>query len=131
MAAAKVKESKNQRRRALKKARKQEVSAIHIVHVRFQANCDKATETPSEASKPHDEVSDAGDKTIPSTPSFDVEISEEDPLFEQFKEVIEKFQERAQDDPNAEDVEKPEVYFDQDDEIPDEDDERARKLSRK
>jgi splicing factor 3B subunit 2 len=131
MAATKVKESKNQRRRALKKARKQEVSAPRMGHVHFQANYEQATETPSEESKPQDEISEAGDKTIPSAQSFSVEISEEDPLFEQFKEVIEKFQERAQDESNQEEAEKPEVYFDQDDEIPDEDDERARKLSRK
>jgi splicing factor 3B subunit 2 len=58
-------------------------------------------------------------------PSF--EVSEDDPLYAQFKEVLGKFQE-----PEAEvvaPVDKPEVYYDQDDDIPDEEEEK--KSSRK
>jgi splicing factor 3B subunit 2 len=130
MAAAKVKESKNQRRRALKKARKQDVRATKTSRAHSIANFEQVTQTPAEESKSQDDTSDVGEKTAPPTPSFTVDISDDDPLFEQFKEVIIKFQEQAKDE-NAEDAEKPEVYYDQDDEIPDEDDEGARKLSRK
>jgi splicing factor 3B subunit 2 len=56
-------------------------------------------------------------------------ISEDDPLFAQFKEVIDKFQEADKEDPSSKEPEKPEVYFD-DDEIPDEED-AAPKMSKK
>jgi splicing factor 3B subunit 2 len=45
--------------------------------------------------------------------------------------VLEKFQEQADENAPVEEADKPEIYFDQDDEIPDEDDEKARKMSRK
>ena len=60
-------------------------------------------------------------------PSF--EVSEDDPLYAQFKDVLGKFAEAEPED--AAPINKPEVYYDDDDDIPDEEDEKAGKMSRK
>ncbi|KAL8739462.1 MAG: hypothetical protein Q9190_007737 [Brigantiaea leucoxantha] len=55
----------------------------------------------------------------------------EDPLLEMFKDVIGKF-EPAEEDLSTKEPEKPEVFYDDDDEIPDEDEERGEpRLSKK
>jgi splicing factor 3B subunit 2 len=61
-----------------------------------------------------------------------VDIEDDDPLFEQFQGIIDKFNARGQDeDAVLEDVNKPEIY-DNEDDIPDEEEEEAaRKKSRK
>src|ERR1700753_2701392 len=127
MAATKEKETKNQRRRALKKARKQEVSSSRMVRVCSRLNFKQAAQTPANESQAREKTPEASEKTVPSGPSLSIDISDDDPLFDQFKEIIEKFQESAQDESAKEEVEKPEIYYGEDDDIPDEDDEQKRK----
>ena len=57
---------------------------------------------------------------------------ESDPLYELYKDVMGKFQEPDKEDPSTKEPEKPEVYFDEDDVIPDEEEEAAQiKMSKK
>ena len=60
-----------------------------------------------------------------------LDVDESNPLFDQFKDVLGKFQEPNKEDPAAKEPEKPEVYYDEDDEIPDEDDETRHTMSKK
>lgn len=56
---------------------------------------------------------------------------ENDPLWAMYKDVVSKFDEREEDTASAKEPEKPEIYFDDDDEIPDEEAEKDSKLSKK
>ena len=57
---------------------------------------------------------------------------DEDPLYEMYKDVMERFQQEDKEDPSTKEPEKPEVYYDDDDEIPDEEDEAVQpKMSKK
>jgi splicing factor 3B subunit 2 len=76
------------------------------------------------ASDPKDTPEANTDPAPSPAPSFSIDVSDDDPLFSQFKDVIEKFQEQAPEEPAAE-VSKPEVYYDQDDDIPDEEQEKG------
>ena len=59
-------------------------------------------------------------------------IDEMDPLYEMYKEVMNRFQESNIEDISPKEPERPEIYFDEDDEIPDEDEEIGQqKLSKK
>ncbi|KAF2672495.1 DUF382-domain-containing protein [Microthyrium microscopicum] len=130
MAAAKIKESKNQRRRAQKKAKKLEAIKTPATESTVQDD----NEVPSDSDAQSDSKVKA--ESIPPPPSFsidlDTDIEEGDPLFEQFKDVLDKFQRAGEDaEAAAEEADKPEVFYDQDDEIPDEEDEKRPKMSRK
>jgi splicing factor 3B subunit 2 len=131
MAGVKAKESKNQRRRALKKARKQEVgvgASIQAVTYEVQDTTQPATTEQADATA----ASAPEDTPVSNSSVLAIEIADDDALFEQFKGVIEKFYERGQDeDAQAEEVAKPEIY-DNEDAIPDEEaEEEARRKSRK
>jgi len=58
-------------------------------------------------------------------------VNQDDPLWEMYKDVIGKFEEAEGEDPSTKEPEKPEVYFDNDNEIPDEEQEAQPKLSKK
>jgi splicing factor 3B subunit 2 len=59
-------------------------------------------------------------------------MNEDDPLYEMYKDVMVKFQQEDKEDPSSKDADKPEVFYDDDDEIPDEDEEKGEpKLSKK
>jgi splicing factor 3B subunit 2 len=109
MASGKAKETKNQRRRAVKKARKQAPPA--------------SKDDPKDTSDDDNNADDAPKPAAPA-PSFDIDVSDDDPLFSQFKDVVVKFQEQAPEEPAAE-ASKPEIYYDQDDDIPDEEQEKG------
>jgi len=115
---AKPKESKNQRRRALKKTKKQDQEG-------------KPDDGPSKTtSETVAEDQPAGAATAAATFETPTTIAEDDPLYAQFKNVFDKFQDADQEEEAKAVVEKPEIYFDDDDEIPDEENEE-RKISLK
>lgn len=117
MAASGAKPTKNQLRRAKKKADKQ---------------------------KPASASEDTGILPDPSTPEAAsngasnadavIVVDESNPLFDYFKDVIDRFQDENKEDATQKPSEKPEVYFDDDnDDIPDEEEEERdkQKLSKK
>ena len=55
--------------------------------------------------------------------SFDA-VDEENPLYDMYKDIMQKFEQENKDEPPAK-ADKPEVFYDDDDEIPDEDEERG------
>lgn len=83
------------------------------------------TSTPS-ADKPSEQVA-------PLPLELDLEISEDNPLYEQFKDVLSKFQESGPEDLALKEPDKPEIYFDDDHDIQDEDEEQqtVQKMSKK
>ena len=59
-------------------------------------------------------------------------IDETDPLFEMYKDIIGKFEQEDKEDPATKEPEKPEIFYDEDDEIPDEEEESGQpKMSKK
>ncbi|KAI9815688.1 MAG: hypothetical protein M1827_002084 [Pycnora praestabilis] len=116
MPAAAVKPTKNQMRRAKKKAMKQDATP---------------TPTPEPESQPSPPaplpISDVETEDEP-----ELQIDEEDPLYVQFKEMMGKFGQEDKEDPAVTAPDKPEIYYDDDDEIPDEDEEKGEpKMSKK
>ncbi|PGH29998.1 splicing factor 3B subunit 2 [[Emmonsia] crescens] len=127
MPATTTKPTKNQLKRAKRKAKKNEVKSIQnspapqadpdVVETK-----DKQDGTPSEAPSEHKD--DAGD---PENLYDSV-----DPLFEMYRDVIGKFEKRENEESASKEIDKPEVYFDDDDEIPDEEEEASGpKISKK
>ncbi|TKA60007.1 hypothetical protein B0A49_10459, partial [Cryomyces minteri] len=118
------KPTKNQKRRAVKKARKHEATPT-------------PTPEPASADVPSSEnVSPADtDRTVEPVPALDYDLGtrldEDDPLYEQFKDVFGKFQDADKADPALKEADKPEVYYDDDDDIPDEEEQSAPKMSKK
>ena len=138
--AAGPKPSRNQLKRAKKKADKQKVRE-HCLHIILHPNL---SQTASEAPIPEPETDVTTDElTITDTSRDEVEpivvdemdfdnMSETDPLFDMYKGIIEKFQQADKEDPALKEVEKPEVYYDEDDDIPDEEaEDEAPKISKK
>ena len=130
------KPSKNQQRRAKKKAAKQEVRPSPPIQLevadseKSHAN-GRANDSKPAHSSPPLQVSN-GDAANYNTGVSDIaSFDETDPLFEMYKDVIGKFQEGDDEDPSVKEPEKPEVYFDEDD-IADEEEEAAQiKMSKK
>ncbi|KAI9689438.1 MAG: hypothetical protein M1822_010089 [Bathelium mastoideum] len=154
-----IKQSKNQYRRQQAKKKRAEASpnpskVYKIANVRQSATPNETPEPSSLASEP---VSTAGpNDTQAATRSlvsseatdaraedgfldpqdsdlaFGTNFDESDPLYDQYKDILGKFSEPDKEDPSAKDPEKPEVFFDDDDDIPDEEQENAQpKLSKK
>ncbi|MCJ1340389.1 hypothetical protein MMC09_005683 [Bachmanniomyces sp. S44760] len=114
-----IKPSKNQMRRAKKKAEKQN-SAV-------------TTPTPEPSADPELQPKPIKDVVpkVEETEDFDA-IDPENPLYEMYKSIMEKFEQEDKGDPSTKEVEKPEVYYSDDDEIPDEDEEKGEpKMSKK
>ncbi|KAI1920128.1 hypothetical protein LOZ58_000738 [Ophidiomyces ophidiicola] len=134
MATAAAKPSKNQLRRAKKKAKKAEAEP--------QSNgTPSATVTPSEPDVPRSQPKPAdtapkndgdgdGEADYSST-EFAPQLDEKDPLYEMFKNVMGRFEQVEVEEALLKASDKPEIYF-EDDDIPDEDEESAApKISKK
>ena len=134
-----IKPSKNQQRRAKKKAAKQNgVSGNYNVRELY-SKCKSQvaaapTPEPSET-KPlpikEEPATPAADKQDEIADGVDV-IDETDPLYEMYKDVMGRFEQTDKEDPSLKEPDKPEIYFDEDDDIPDEDEEAGQpKMSKK
>ena len=139
------KPTKNEQRRAKKKQQKQEVSRPHEVCALSMLNRLQATETPPVAtSTPNPEDADANRplepieppsedpiQDVPAVEEFD--LPADDPLFHQFASVFEKFREQEISESAVIEPDKPEVFYDDDDNIQgeDEEEETQKRLSKK
>ena len=146
MASSTAKPTKNQLRRAKKKAQKAEVrlsgsklltASLHIP----QGNAQPAP-TPEPASEGESVQQPAKEEQNGSKPDsrtnglkdevVDVEdvMDPSNPLYEMYRDIMTRFDERQAEDATTKEVDKPEVYYDDDDEIPDEE-ETVAKVSKK
>ena len=130
------KPSKNQLRRAKKKAAKQDEVATSERHSKMLADDISqaaATPTPEPSVEPDPQPATIKHETAPSEDRDDVDgLEEPDPLWEMYKDVIERFEQDAKEDPSTKEPEKPEIYYEDDDDIPDEEEEKGPpKLSKK
>lgn len=125
------KETKNQRRRAAKKAKKDKE--------RENGSGKAQLNTADGGDEKSGKVEDAGTGDVASGKDNEdgvdgyevdvgIDLSADDPLYEQFRDVLEKFREPdglpgkgGALGGNKDKTDKPEVYFDDDDDIPDED----------
>jgi len=144
-----VKETKAARRRALKKAKKNEVRLPHrsfVVHHCLQVSQAAAVATPASgvtslsdstlkpSPEPESEAVDRAVKAISIDHFYITDAEkEDDPLFAQFRDVFEKVERTDREEDVAKELDKPEVFYDGDDEIPDEEQEQEQeqKLSKK
>lgn len=136
------KPTKNEQRRAKKKQQKQQVRVAHL-HLKSSssANAMQLTAAPDETEtknevEPVQPVPPAADDPIQDVPAVDDALDDlpsDDPLFSQFAEVFSKFKEEDKEDPALKEPEKPEVFYDDDDNIQgeDEEEETQHKLSKK
>ena len=130
------KPTKNQLRRAKKKAAKQDEVVTSEMHSKvfsddiIQA---AATPTPEPIIEPDPPPTTIKYETTPSEDRDDVDgLEEPDPLWEMYKEVIGRFEQDDKEDPSTKEPEKPEIYYEDDDDIPDEEEEKGPpKLSKK
>ncbi|KAJ5518434.1 hypothetical protein N7453_000856 [Penicillium expansum] len=111
-----MKLSKNQLRRAKKKAQKAETTSLPVDNT-----------TSRELSPPP--VATAQD--APADTNTDLFIEPTDPLWEMYKGVAGKFDETVDENSLTKETDKPEVFFDDGDEIPDEEQESEPKISKK
>ena len=141
-----VKPTKNQLRRAKKKAAKQQdVSAHHNLNstllILSQSNEATAKDVTATSDSTENELPAAKDDVAPkvvltsSAPVQDVDgfdvADEDNPLYDMYKDIMQKFEQENKDEPPAK-ADKPEVFYDGDDEIPDEDEEKGEpRLSKK
>ncbi|QSZ32684.1 hypothetical protein DSL72_002263 [Monilinia vaccinii-corymbosi] len=129
--------TKNQMRRAKKKEQKKAVKVTPTPEADAPEDLEpKVNSTePAETTKPIEEPNTVDEDPLESDiTGFD--ISEDDPNFAMFKDIMDRFGATTEDDQAAKaaDVgDKGEVFFDDDDEIPDEDEEADKepKLSKK
>ncbi|KAI9730513.1 MAG: hypothetical protein M1834_005754 [Cirrosporium novae-zelandiae] len=131
MAAASVKPTKNQLRRAKKKAKKQEAAVNSTPSSGPKPDKESIPENPSSNEK--ETVSATSKSTSIEDDAFDIDaIDESDPLYDMYKAIKGKFEQADKEDPSLKEPEKPEIYFDDDDDIPDEDEDQGLpKLSKK
>ncbi|KAH8590170.1 putative spliceosome-associated protein [Bisporella sp. PMI_857] len=116
--------TKNQMRRAKKKEQKK-AQVIATPEIENPKEPEPEPETVSMKSK---------DEDPPLLDISSIELSEDDPNYAMFKDILDKFTASQTDDTSATEVngDKGEVFYDDDDEIPDEDGETAeQKLSKK
>ena len=131
-----IKPSKNQMRRAKKKAEKQNSVRLLVIPLRsHHTHISQAVTTPTPEPSADPELQPKPIKDVvpkvEETEDFDA-IDPENPLYEMYKSIMEKFEQEDKGDPSTKEVEKPEVYYSDDDEIPDEDEEKGEpKMSKK
>ena len=134
-----IKPSKNQQRRAKKKAAKQNgVSGNHNVRELYSKCKSQVAAAPTPEPS---ETEPLPIKEEPATPAADKQdeiadgvdvIDETDLLYEMYKDVMGRFEQTDKEDPSLKEPDKPEIYFDEDDDIPDEDEEAGQpKMSKK
>jgi splicing factor 3B subunit 2 len=131
-----MKLSKNQLRRAKKKAQKAEVRQIlwSLSNSRCKANTTvKTTSFPVDTtmSRERSLPTVATSQDAPADTSTDLLPEPTDPLWEMYKGVVGKFDETVSESSLTKDTDKPEVFFDDGDEIPDEEQEGEPKISKK
>lgn len=130
-----TKPNKNQLRRARKKALKAEVSRSPLTTQEdahsFQVPSEPiAAQEKEETEKPAPPSASATkDASEPS--AIPIVPVPDDPLWEMYKGLASRFDEGPGENTATKEVEKPEVYFDDEDEIPDEEQELEPKLSKK
>ncbi|KPI40558.1 Pre-mRNA-splicing factor [Cyphellophora attinorum] len=116
-----TKPTKNQQKRAKKKAAKEAQKTRDTSEPILQ---DEPPQQNGDTSKP--------EAAKPAAPAIEPLIVDPDnPLFDMYKDIMGKFEEADTEDPALKEPEKPEVYFSDDDDIPDEEDEAAQKVSKK
>lgn len=150
--AAAAKPTKNQLRRAKKKAEKQK-DKVRLFPTLSLTDSNAAQEAPE-----HTPDTSAADRSAPppepeqpapfkssrekvkteddernGDPLSDpIIVDEGNPLFDMYKDIMGKFEEEDKEDPALKEPDKPEMYFDDDDDIPDEEEENAApKVSKK
>ena len=135
-----TKPSKNQLRRAKKKAAKQNEVNTSLERLGSITKKDsQSTDSPTP-----DPITNGDRETNHIEPDAPAEKQEEDrddsatieeldpALLEMYKDVMGRFEQSDKEDPSTKEPEKPEIYFDDDDEIPDEDEEAGQpKMSKK
>lgn len=134
-----TKPSKNQLRRAKKKAAKQNDVGIAPAQIRVsstEAPQSAATPTPETSVEPEPQPPTVKASTPPPEDQDDVDgvdgYDEPDPLWEMYKDVIGRFEQDDKEDPSTKEPEKPEIFYEDDDDIPDEEEEKGPpKLSKK
>lgn len=141
MASAAAKPTKNQLRRAKKKAEKAKVAQqsddikalTHITQPQTESTSEPFHNEPSQPSPTtNGEKANSKESQRDGAVSEPVIVDEDNPLYDMFKNVMGRFEEADKEDPALKEPEKPEVYFDDDDDIPDEDEENAApKISKK
>lgn len=129
-----MKPSKNQLRRARKKAQKVEVSWCYLHTITQKLTSSQASSTPVEniqESPKASSTASASQAAAAATPNaVTVAPDTNDPLWEMYKGIVGRFDENGEHAP-AKEAEKPEVYFDDEDDIPDEEHEKEPKISKK
>ncbi|KAF2156147.1 DUF382-domain-containing protein [Myriangium duriaei CBS 260.36] len=135
-----VKLSKNAARRAKKKAEKQ-TTAQAITHQESVPEQEESAaqlitngETKHSQTEKHESTINSHIKVEEADEDVTYEnySSSNDPLFAQFKDIFAKFSEADKEDPAKKEADKPEVFYDDDnDDIPDEDEEKDTKMSKK
>jgi splicing factor 3B subunit 2 len=140
MASAAAKPSKNQLRRAKKKAQKKQVRSLLETSEQV-ADPQQTSVEPT----PEPEVEKATTPEKPATngdtsnveyskdgATFDepVVMDEDNPLYDMYKDIMDKFEEADKADPALKEPDKPEVYYSDDDDIPEEED-AVPKMSKK
>ncbi|KAL8922509.1 MAG: hypothetical protein Q9208_005131 [Pyrenodesmia sp. 3 TL-2023] len=136
-----VKPSRNQLRRAKKKAEKgKEVSfydptptPLEHTNAPFQKNGLPAPDhgVKSEASPVKDQVTSPPKDEHDGADAIDG-FGDTNPLYEMYREIMGKFEQADKEDPSTKEIDKPEVFYDDDDDIPDEEEIQAvPKLSKK
>ncbi|CAI7609635.1 unnamed protein product [Penicillium palitans] len=111
-----MKPSKNQLRRAKKKAQKAETTSLSIDNT-----------TSRELSPPAVAIA----QDAPADTNTDLLTEPSDPLWEMYKGVAGRFDESVNENSLTKETDKPEVFFDDGDEIPDEEQESEPKISKK
>ncbi|KAK5039479.1 hypothetical protein LTR13_003736 [Exophiala sideris] len=124
--ASAAKPTKNQQRRAKKKAQKTGGTTEQTPDPSVQEETPEAAPIKSEENVKPENLRDGNPLTDPFI------VDEENPLFDMYKDIIGRFEEADKQDPSLKELEKPEVYYDDDDDIPDEEEENAApKMSKK
>lgn len=141
--ASAAKPTKNQLRRAKKKAQKQQVRRKPFLGSATCTNTWKtttdSTPDPALAGNAEPPAKVKAEVPIKAENQGDVDaitdpliVDEGNPLYDMYKDIIERFEEADKEDPSTKEPDKPEIYYDDDDDIPDEEEENAApKMSKK
>ena len=139
---AAIKPTKNQLRRAKKKATKQdEVCRLEISSLIVTETLSQITAIPTPEPSVEPEADPKSTNSAPTSIGAEetngVEdgsnvLDETDPLYEMYKDIMDRFEQNDKEDPSTKEPDKPEIFYDEDDEIPDEEEESTQpKMSKK
>ena len=130
------KPTKNQLRRAKKKAAKQDEVATPGAFPQMLSDRTSqaaAIPTPESTIEPDPQPTTSKYESTRSEDGDELDgLEEPDPLWEMYRDVIGRFEQDDKEDPSTKEPEKPEIYYEDDDDIPDEEEEKGPpKLSKK